>query len=283
VFSCNMSVDKFGRYLVGAEEGVSGRSKQGRPGVGYKLTIDKHYDIQNKRLTNVADAVAGNDVVNLDTLKRKTLYEENNIFDAKNKRICNVEQPRDVNDVVTLAYANTRYVDKNSDNMMMMMGDKTAFNAVGKRIKGLARAVEVNDAVTLQDVLALGNDSKGFFYDAKKLNIRNLKWPYNTNDAVTKEYVDTICPLMMNGYWSFKHLRLNGCADPIEEYDVVNLKTLTNSVYRLFLFILKLQSNQVVIPENIHLWSKAEVIDFFSKESSVYLRPSSSKHGEGEA
>ena len=57
-----MSVDVFGRNLGKTEGG------RGPPGVGLKVTTDGHYDIENKKLCNVANPQQPNDVVNLETL-----------------------------------------------------------------------------------------------------------------------------------------------------------------------------------------------------------------------
>ena len=42
-------------------KGVAG--KPGRPGIGFKLTSDGNYDLENKKMTNVADATANNEAV----------------------------------------------------------------------------------------------------------------------------------------------------------------------------------------------------------------------------
>ena len=58
-----MSVDVFGRNL-GKTEGC-----RGPPGVGFKVTADGHYDMENKKIRNVAEPQQLIDVVNLETLR----------------------------------------------------------------------------------------------------------------------------------------------------------------------------------------------------------------------
>ena len=58
-----MSVDVFGRQL-GRNEGT-----RGPPGFGFKLTIDDQYDVENKRLCNVAESREPNDAANLSLVK----------------------------------------------------------------------------------------------------------------------------------------------------------------------------------------------------------------------
>lgn len=57
-----MSVDVFGRKLDTV--------KKGSPAIGYKITKDGHYDVDNKRICNLADPQQENDVVNLRTLRK---------------------------------------------------------------------------------------------------------------------------------------------------------------------------------------------------------------------
>ena len=52
--------------------------KPGVPGVGYKLTADGNFDIDKKRLTNVAESVDDNDAVSLKVLKEHTQVSQNN-------------------------------------------------------------------------------------------------------------------------------------------------------------------------------------------------------------
>ena len=74
-----MSVDVFGWNLVKSE------GNRGPPGVGFKVTTDGHYDIENKKLCTVAEPQQPSDVVNLEiillirvsfhSLKRVTPYD----------------------------------------------------------------------------------------------------------------------------------------------------------------------------------------------------------------
>ena len=59
-----MSVDVFGRNLKRAG------GSRGPPGVGFKVTSSGQYDIDNKRLCNIAESKHSGDAVNLDTLQR---------------------------------------------------------------------------------------------------------------------------------------------------------------------------------------------------------------------
>ena len=56
--------------------GQAGRD--GIDGVGFKLTSDGNYDIDGKRLTNVADSIDDSDAVNFKTLQEHTQVSQNN-------------------------------------------------------------------------------------------------------------------------------------------------------------------------------------------------------------
>ena len=74
-----MSIDVFGRRLSRAA------GSRGPPGIGYKLTNDGQFDLENKRLCNVAPANELNDVVNLDTLQRIVRIEIRGVTDVTSR------------------------------------------------------------------------------------------------------------------------------------------------------------------------------------------------------
>ena len=45
--------------------------KPGRPGVGFKLTSDGNFDLENKKMTNVSDGTGGNEAVTKSQLDQK--------------------------------------------------------------------------------------------------------------------------------------------------------------------------------------------------------------------
>lgn len=54
------------------------KGQAGRDGIGFKLTDDGNYDIDGKRLTNVADSIDDSDAVSLKVLKEHTQVSQNN-------------------------------------------------------------------------------------------------------------------------------------------------------------------------------------------------------------
>lgn len=91
-----MSIDLFGRQLVYEKQALGQR---GIPGVGFKLTDDGQYDLENRKLCNTADATVPNDAVNLKILNRSKRKLKSDILEAvdlsyKNldKRLTEVEK-----------------------------------------------------------------------------------------------------------------------------------------------------------------------------------------------
>ena len=75
-----MSIDVFGRRLNNKTAAT-----RGPPGIGYKLTNDGQFDLENKRICNVAPANELNDAVNLDTLQRIVRGEIHGVTDITSR------------------------------------------------------------------------------------------------------------------------------------------------------------------------------------------------------
>lgn len=72
-----MSIDVFGRHLERAAE-----ASRGPPGVGFKITSDGHYDVDNKRLCNVSEAKEQFDAVNLGLAQRIIQNEIRTVYNV---------------------------------------------------------------------------------------------------------------------------------------------------------------------------------------------------------
>ena len=68
-------LNNFEKY---ADKDCNVRGSAGRDGIGFKLTDDGNYDIDGKRLTNVADSIDDSDAVSLKVLKEHTQVSQNN-------------------------------------------------------------------------------------------------------------------------------------------------------------------------------------------------------------
>ena len=103
---------------------------KGLPGVGFKLTDDGDYDIQNKKLRNVASPQTNNDATTksyVDTEVDKTLKLDGSnkmlgVLDMDNRRIENVAPARHgFSDAVSSLHFNTYYMDFNVDDDKLEM------------------------------------------------------------------------------------------------------------------------------------------------------------------
>ena len=87
IISCKMDRDLFGRshHLKNKNKKKNNPSeiKRGLPGIGFKLAASGDFDITNKRLTNVADAIDPNDAVNLSFYHLTNTYLEKVIRDLQ--------------------------------------------------------------------------------------------------------------------------------------------------------------------------------------------------------
>lgn len=72
-----MSVDIFGRGSSELSQNV--KSIRGPPGVGFKITTDDQFDIEKRRLCNVAEPVNKEDAVNLRRLQKALKSVRNEI------------------------------------------------------------------------------------------------------------------------------------------------------------------------------------------------------------
>src|ERR1700684_4114374 len=95
--------------------GIKSRNKKskvikGDPGIGFKLTLDNNYDMDNNRLTNVREPGEYKDAVNKDyfdkglsSLEDKLIRKDQDI-DMNGKSIKNLAWPHDNNDALSKKY-----------------------------------------------------------------------------------------------------------------------------------------------------------------------------------
>lgn len=102
------SIDKFGGYIgFNSKENVV----VGPSGIGFQLTDEQNFNIVNKRLTNVGEAVDPSDAVNLNYISSKCLLLEDKQVNLRKRKIVNVSDPESDMDVV-----NKRYFQNSMDN-----------------------------------------------------------------------------------------------------------------------------------------------------------------------
>ena len=128
---------------------------KGLPGVGFKLTDNGDYDMQNKKLRNVASPQTNNDVTTKSyvdvgvskTLKKDGTDQMNGLLDMNYNRIENVGNGRHgTTDALTHLQFEAFYFDLNTDS-----GDIEAQNPINmknEKISNLAEGTDNSDAIT---------------------------------------------------------------------------------------------------------------------------------------
>jgi hypothetical protein len=113
------------------------KSKKGDNGIGFKLTHDNNYDMDNKRLVNVGEPKEHKDAINKEYLKN--FHNKNEDIDMNNKTIKNLSWPNDINNAVPKKYL--------YQYRLLLDNKINSFNSKDKKI------VNVLDPENLQDVV----------------------------------------------------------------------------------------------------------------------------------
>ena len=113
------------------------KSEKGNPGIGFKLTHDSNYDMDNKRLVNVGEPKENKDSVNKEYLT--SFLRKNEDIDMNNKAIKNLSWPNDINDAVPKKYL--------FQYGLFLDNKINSFNAKDKKIVNVGDPVEDLDAV----------------------------------------------------------------------------------------------------------------------------------------
>lgn len=95
-----MSVNVFGHSLSSKE------NTRGPPGIGYKLTSEGQFDVENKRLCNLAAPKQLKDAVNLETLKQIMHNEERHLIEIT------LKLRSDVDNLLVMMEANQDEIDQ---------------------------------------------------------------------------------------------------------------------------------------------------------------------------
>ena len=108
--------------LLPSESSSTTSPQRGLPGVGFKLTDDGNYDIDGKRLTNIADSTDDSDAVSLKVLKEHSQVSQNNyhlqpIENLNDHKVDDAYDDivRDLKSVVNKEYLNENFLKKDKD------------------------------------------------------------------------------------------------------------------------------------------------------------------------
>lgn len=128
-----MTIDKFGRSSKSFQRDVKGPK-----GDGFNITVDGHYDMKEKRLTNLGEAVESQDAVTKTYVDSKLIPLDNDVFNLGNKRMRNLDdaiQDRDAVNLQTL-------------KRVCLTHEDSGFDAGEKQINNLSNPTKPRDAAT---------------------------------------------------------------------------------------------------------------------------------------
>jgi len=177
---------KFGRRKN--KKGEPG--KPGKAGIGFKLTSEGHYDIENKRITNLGEPYNDGDACTKKYLtgefeRSRSLYAQDAIARSREIEDRFIKNNIDISNILKDYATKTElsgYHEKNKDLDMN-----------NKLIKNLSSPYDDNDAVNkdylFQYSLLLDNTIKEF--NANNHKIINVANPTTGKDVATKLYVDS--------------------------------------------------------------------------------------------
>ena len=125
---------------------------KGLPGVGFKLTDDGDYDIQNKKLRNVASPQTNNDATTKSYVDNKALLVDGSnkmlgALDMNSRRIENVAPGRhNTADALTHLQFEAFYYDLNTDSGFIEA--QNPIDMKNQKISNLAEGTDNSDAIT---------------------------------------------------------------------------------------------------------------------------------------
>ena len=163
-----------------------------KPGVNsIALSPSGHYDLANKKLTNVKLPEDKNDGVNLQYVTENCLVKKADLYDANGLRLANLKPPQEKSDAVTLKHLN--------DNALIYPKNKNYIPLRGKRFTG-AGHIPDDEKDTLihadymrKHALCLENDR----FQARGKPIGNVANPVNGMDVATKQFVEQTVSAMV--------------------------------------------------------------------------------------
>lgn len=129
-----MTIDKFGRSLKAS----SSKNLKGLKGEGFNLTPDGDYDMQNKKLCNLASPLQAADAATKSYVDYRSVPFSEGKYDMQNRRIWQLADPKVPTDAVNLRTL----------NKLSLKLTKNNYNAQHKQINSLAAPSVSDDAAT---------------------------------------------------------------------------------------------------------------------------------------
>lgn len=264
-----MSIDKFGHYS--GDLAVSSNVQRGPPGEGFKLTDDGNFNISNKRLCNVGDPELDDDAVNVKYMRTNsiTLTNTDDCYDVKMKKVINLADPNEPCDAVNKNYLENATKSYLADRIPIKVDNNPVYSFKNNRVAHIAPPVYKFDAANklYVDNKLPDENTQTNCCDFKQKRLINVADPINLLDAINKQtlltginntkdeckrYIDDKIYYLRSeeeNSIDFNESRLTNVADPKDDTDVINQKTLTRvmNAFKLDLEDYKVDSTLVRI------------------------------------
>lgn len=143
-----MVVDKFGRQY-----GVENHISRGPPGVGFKLTSNGDFSVENKKISNVGNPVHDFDAVN----RQSTLIVEKDSVSMRKRRLVDLQDPVNESDAITMKFARNLITSTNKAYVDQEVKRKT------RKMNKEIRYLDSNIDQLYNNVTVLANTSKATY------------------------------------------------------------------------------------------------------------------------
>lgn len=275
----SITIDKFGGYRTGI------KYLPGPSGHGFKLTVNSDYDIDNKRLTNVALPKENNDAVTVSYSDSKYVTMSEKGIDARKRKITNVLDPVNESDVVTKGY-NDSYLNKKFKSCVLFNESDNIINCKSFRISNIENPSDSNDAVSLhyfngklrQTIVEETKDHLKH-NENNEIDLRNKKiyldFAENPTSPVTLKQIGEMLinyiEINLNNEIDVRDAYIRNIKKPARKHDASNKEYVDN----LFLSVKNEIINLVKQMVSNHISAKDGLIDFNSKKINLkVLEPS---------
>lgn len=136
-----MSIDIFGRQLVSG-----GSAIRGPPGIGFKITANNQYDMDNKQLCNVGDAQQPNDAVSL-KIVQATLQQVSHSLELKINNNISEQQAKNNDDIRNVMTETLEHIQKLDSQVKILEQFVESITAQNREVKAILSHLKVqNDA-----------------------------------------------------------------------------------------------------------------------------------------
>jgi hypothetical protein len=220
-----MSVDKFGRHESTVQVRRETRRSL-REDLGFGLTADADFDVQNKKIRNLGDPVVSSDAVSLRYVQDHCLLLPEQSggggVDVKGAKLVNVDTPVDLKDA-----ANRYYVDNNCLQFVTGRNDtkRSVIDALDHRIISLRAPLQSRDAANKRyvDAMCLPKDQHGNV-DVGERRLTRVQAPLMNTDAVNLEFLHAHTLSLQGSVFNGSGRRITNVADGVDNVDAVNAR-----------------------------------------------------------